>query len=51
MGFWYRITREAHANTRRELYRRRAARQEPPPDEAHLALEMVLTPVGNPPRA
>jgi Na+/melibiose symporter-like transporter len=50
MGFWYRITREEHANTRRELDRRRVARHEPPPDEAHLALEMVVTPVGNPPR-
>ena len=51
MGFWYRITREEHANTRRELDRRRAAQHEPPPDEDHLALEMIVTPVGNPPLA
>lgn len=50
MGFWYRITREEHAKTRRELDRRRAARHEPPPDEAHLELEMVVTPVGRQPR-
>lgn len=51
MGFWYRITREKHANTRRELDRRRAAQHEPPPVEDHLVLEMIVTPVGNPPLA
>jgi GPH family glycoside/pentoside/hexuronide:cation symporter len=49
MGFAYRITRERHARTRLELDRRRAALHVPPPDDAHLALEMVITPVGNPP--
>jgi Na+/melibiose symporter-like transporter len=49
MGFGYRITRERHAATRLELDRRRAALHTPPQDEAHLALELVVTPVGHPP--
>jgi len=51
MGFAYRITRERHAITRRELDQRRAILHAPPADEAHLALEMVVTPVGNQPIA
>jgi GPH family glycoside/pentoside/hexuronide:cation symporter len=45
----YRVTRERHALTRQELDRRRAVAHSPPPDEAHLALEMAVNPVGGPP--
>jgi Na+/melibiose symporter-like transporter len=40
----YSITREKHRLTRQELDRRRAAANVPPQDEAHLALEMAVTP-------
>ena len=46
LGWRYRITRESHALTRQELERRRAAAHAPPPNEAHLDLEMAVVPPG-----
>ncbi len=44
LGARYSITREKHALTRQELDRRRAAAHAPPPDDAHLDLELALAP-------
>jgi len=47
-GAQYRITRAKHALTRQELDRRRAIAHAPPPDAAHLALEMAIVPPAKP---
>lgn len=44
LGSQYRITRENHAATREALEKRRASQHTPPQDEAHLDLEMAITP-------
>jgi hypothetical protein len=46
LGSRYSITREKHMLTRQELERRRAATQAPPPDDAHLDLEIAIAPPG-----
>jgi len=46
LGWQYRITREKHALTRQELDRRRAAAHAPPPDDAHVELEMAIATPG-----
>jgi GPH family glycoside/pentoside/hexuronide:cation symporter len=46
LGSRYSITREKHMLTRQELERRRSAANAPAPDDAHLDLEMAITPPG-----
>ena len=46
LGWRYRITRDSHAVTRKELERRRAAAPAQPLDDAHLDLQMALAPPG-----